>query len=183
MRKYLCALFGALLAGCATAPKGVAPVAGFELERYLGVWHEIARLDHRFERGLTDVTAEYSLRPDGGVKVVNRGYDAAAGKWRQAEGRAYFTGPASVGQLKVSFFRPFYGGYNIIELAPDYGWALVAGPSRKYLWILARGTALPAGVLERLKARAAELGFPADKLIFPGASAPAKGANDADASR
>ena len=168
MKKYLCALLTAVLGGCATAPKGLAPVGGFEVSRYLGTWHEIARLDHTFERGLTNVTAEYSLREDGGVKVVNRGYKKASDEWKEAVGRAYFTGDRSVGQLKVSFFRPFYGGYNIVELDREgYGYALVAGPSRKYLWILARKPQLEPEIVKRLVDKARELGFDTDKLIFP----------------
>ncbi len=169
MKKYICALFAVLSAGCATAPKGIVPVSGFELQRYLGTWHEIARLDHSFERGLVGVTAEYSLRQDGGVKVVNRGYKTSAGIWKEAEGRAYFTGDGAVGQLKVSFFRPFYGGYNIIELDREgYSYALVAGPSRSYLWILAREPELSPQITQRLVNRAGELGFNTEKLIFPG---------------
>ncbi len=161
-----------LLAGCAGIPEGVTPVAGFEAERYLGVWHEIARLDHSFERGLTGVTAEYSARSDGGLDVVNRGYDAASGKWKEVRGRAYFTGPRDVGRLKVSFFRPFYGGYNIVELDREgYSYSLVCGPNRSYLWILARTPDLPAAVKERLAARAAELGFDAAALVYPGPAA------------
>jgi len=164
-------LLAALLGGCAAAPKGAAPVAGFELPRYLGTWHEIARLDHSFERGLTNVTAEYSMRGDGGVKVVNRGYKAATGEWKEAVGRAYFSGAPSVGQLKVSFFRPFYGGYNIVELDREgYTYALVAGPSTKYLWILARRSELEPDIIKRLAAKAGELGFDTEKLIFPGAA-------------
>ncbi len=169
MRRLLAAL--ALgLCGCATgAPEGVEPVTGFELDRYLGKWHEIARLDHRFERGLSKVTAEYSMRDDGGVRVVNRGYDAGKDKWKEAEGRAYFTGARSVGSLKVSFFRPFYGGYNVIDLDREgYSWALVCGPDRSYLWILARTPELDPATLGRLRARAAELGFDTEKLIYPG---------------
>lgn len=172
MAKYLCALFAALFSGCASIPKGVSPVSGFELKRYLGTWYEIARLDHSFERGLVGATAEYSQRADGGVDVVNRGYDPAAKKWKKAAGRAYFTSDPSVGSLKVSFFRPFYGGYNIIDLAPDYTYAMVAGPGFSYLWILSRTPELPQAVVERLKAKAAGLGFPAGKLVFPG-TAPA----------
>ena len=174
MKKYLCALL-ALLGGCATAPKGLVPVGGFELPRYLGTWHEVARLDHSFERGLVNVTAEYSMRGDGGVKVVNRGYKTATGEWKEAVGRAYFTGAPTVGQLKVSFFRPFYGGYNIVELDREgYTYALVVGPSTKYLWILARKPELEPAIVERLKARARELGYNTDKLIFPGAAPQAK---------
>lgn len=163
---FLCALF---VSGCASVPEGVETVDGFELPRYLGVWHEIARLDHSFERGLVNVTAEYSMRPDGGVRVLNKGYDTAKKKWKTAEGKAYFTGDPSAGRLKVSFFGPFYGGYNIVELDKSgYAWSLVAGPNRSYLWILARSPELPAADLERLKARAAALGFDTAKLVYPG---------------
>jgi len=169
MNKYLALLCAAAFAGCAGAPKGIKPVTGFELNRYLGTWHEIARLDHSFERGLVKVTAEYSLLPDGGVKVVNRGFDAKKGKWKEAAGRAYFTGDKTTGQLKVSFFRPFYGGYNIIELDREgYSYALVCGPSLSYLWILARSPELPPALLENLAGKAKALGFETDKLIFPG---------------
>jgi len=172
MKKYLKILAGAAfaLAGCATGlPEGAVAVDGFELGRYLGKWHEIARLDHKFERGLTQVSAEYSMRPDGGVKVLNRGYNPAKKEWKEAEGRAYFIGDSSVGRLKVSFFGPFYGGYNIIELDKEnYSYSLVCGPDRSYLWILARTPALDAAVLEKLKAKAAALGFDTAKLIYPG---------------
>ena len=169
MNKYLLLLCAAAFAGCAGAPKGIKPVTGFDVNRYLGTWHEIARLDHSFERGLTQVTAEYSLMPDGSVKVVNRGFDKAKEKKKEAVGRAYFTGDKATGQLKVSFFRPFYGGYNIIDLDQEgYTYALVCGPSLSYLWILARDPALPPGVVERLTGKAKALGFETEKLIFPG---------------
>ncbi|TVQ99372.1 MAG: lipocalin [Desulfovibrionales bacterium] len=156
-----------VLSGCAGIPKGVEPVGGFQLEQYLGRWYEIARLDHSFERGLIKVTAEYSLREDGGVRVVNRGYDPQKNIWKQAEGRAYFVAGPDVGRLKVSFFGPFYGGYNILELdQKDYGYALVAGPTRSYLWILARESRLDETVVRRLTDRAAQMGFPVDELIF-----------------
>jgi apolipoprotein D and lipocalin family protein len=154
-----------LLAACTSVPDGVEPVRGFDLERYLGRWHEIARLDHSFERGLSRVTADYSRRDDGGVRVLNRGYDAAKGAWKEAEGRAYRIGDIDVASLKVSFFGPFYGGYHVIALDPDYRWALVAGPSRDYLWILAREPQLDAAIYARLVAQAAADGFPVDGLI------------------
>lgn len=170
LRLLAAAFCAALCAGCSLgAPEGAAPVTGFELERYLGVWHEVARLDHRFERGLTQVTAEYSMRPDGGVKVLNRGFNKAKGEWKEAEGRAYFTGDKGTGQLKVSFFGPFFGGYNIIDLDKEgYRYALVCGPARSYLWILARTPELPEADLKRLLGRAAELGFDTGALIYPG---------------
>ena len=128
----------ALLSGCTGTPQGVTPVTPFELERYLGQWHEIARLDHSFERGLTDVTATYSMRDDGGVKVINRGFNAEDNEWSQAEGKAYFVGDTNAGALKVSFFGPFYGSYNVARLSDDYSMALVVGPSLEYAWLLAR---------------------------------------------
>src|SRR5210317_2502857 len=150
-----------LLAGCTGIPDGIEPVDNFELEPYLGTWYEIARLDHSFERGLTNVTANYSMREDGGVRVLNRGYDTEKGEWDEAEGKAYFVGEPDVGSLKVSFFGPFYGGYNIIELDKDgYQYSMVAGPDRSYLWILSRSPDLDDAVLERLVAKAGELGFP-----------------------
>ena len=165
-------LLSLLLAGCTGIPEGVRPVTGFQLDRYLGTWYEIARLDHSFERGLTDVSATYSRRADGGVDVRNRGYDAAKGEWKEALGRAYFLGSPEVGSLKVSFFGPFYGGYHVFALDPDYRWALVAGYAHDYLWILARERHLPADTLENLLARARQAGFVTDALIFPGGEAP-----------
>ncbi|MDX1498857.1 MAG: lipocalin family protein [Woeseiaceae bacterium] len=156
-----------MLGGCTGVPDGVEVVDGFELERYLGRWYEIARLDHRFERGLTSVTATYSRRDDGGVRVVNRGFDEREGEWAEAVGKAYFVGAEDVGRLKVSFFGPFYGGYNVIALdKAGYRYAMVAGPDRSYLWILAREPALDAATLERLVADARRLGFPVDELIY-----------------
>ena len=165
-------LFPLLLSGCTGIPDGVRPVTGFRLDRYLATWHEIARLDHSFERGLTDVTATYSRRPDGGVDVLNRGYDAAKGQWKEALGRAYFLDSPEVGSLKVSFFGPFYGGYHVFALDPDYRWALVAGYNHDYLWILAREPQLPPAVLDDLLVRARTAGFATDALIFPGSAAP-----------
>ena len=163
----LAALSFALQSGCTGAPDGITVVSGFEIDRYLGSWYEIARLDHSFERGLSAVTAEYSLRDDGGVRVVNRGYNENSGEWDEAIGKAYFVGASDVGQLKVSFFGPFYGGYNIIELDKSgYQYSLVAGPDRDYLWILSRTSQMQPDVLQSLVNKASELGFATDELIF-----------------
>ena len=162
-----------LHSGCTGVPDGVEVVTGFELDRYLGTWYEVARLDHRFERGMSNVTANYSMRDDGGVRVVNRGYKAAKGEWQDAMGKAYFVGDADVGQLKVSFFGPFYGGYNIIELDKDnYQYALIAGPDRGYLWILSRTPELDRDLLSTLVNKAGELDFAVDELIYVDHSAP-----------
>lgn len=166
MRKLLI-LFALLLAGCTGVPEGLQPVRDFDLERYLGTWYEIARLDHAFERGLTDVTASYSRRSDGGINVFNRGWDSAKATWREARGRAYFLKGPNVASLKVSFFGPFYGGYHVFALDPHYRWALVSGPSRDYLWILARTPNLPEPLLLELVDKARQAGFDTAKLIYP----------------
>jgi len=167
MKKALCCLlFG--LCGCAHIPEGVNAVSGFDPKRYLGTWHEIARLDHSFERGLVQVTATYSLNADGSLRVLNRGFDPAHNRWKQAEGRAYVVSDSThQGRLRVSFFWPFYGGYNIIELDHDYSYALVCGDSRSYLWILARQPELPESTLNMLTQKAKTLGFSVDALIHP----------------
>jgi apolipoprotein D and lipocalin family protein len=156
-----------LAAGCTGLPQGVTPVSDFDVNRYLGAWYEIARLDHGFERGLESVTARYSLREDGGLRVVNRGFDTASGQWREAEGKAYFIGDTQTGRLKVSFFGPFYGSYSIIALDQSgYRYALVCGPDTSYLWILARHPDLDKSILDKLVSHAAALGFNTRQLIY-----------------
>ncbi|MDT4292283.1 lipocalin family protein [Methylomonas sp. MO1] len=165
--RYLSIMLLSLLCACTGIPDGVKVIDGFELERYLGTWYEIARLDHSFERGLTDISAEYSLRDDGGVKVLNSGYDAEQGQRKIAEGKAYFIDKPDIGRLKVSFFGPFYGAYNIIELdKTGYRYVMIAGPDRDYLWILARSPELPPSILQELIQQAKALGFATEKLIF-----------------
>jgi len=155
------------LTGCVGLPENVLPVQNFKLDRYLGKWYEIARLDHSFERGLTRVTADYSLRDDGGVRVLNRGYSAKANEWKEAEGKAYFVEGTDQGYLKVSFFGPFYGAYVVFELDHEhYQYALVCGPDKSYLWILSRTPEMKMDVKDKLMARAAALGFDTSKLIF-----------------
>jgi apolipoprotein D and lipocalin family protein len=155
------------LTGCVGIPAGVTPVDGFQLDRYLGQWYEIARLDHSFERGLTRVTATYSLRSDGGVKVLNRGFSEKEKAWKEAEGKAYFVDSADRGYLKVSFFGPFYGSYVVFDLDHEnYQYALVCGPNKSYLWMLARSPEVPDSLKESLTVKAAALGFDTGKLIF-----------------
>lgn len=149
-----------------TPPKGVKPVSDFNASRYLGKWYEIARLENRFEKGMEQVTATYGLRSDGGITVLNRGYDPIKNRWKESEGKAYFTGAPTTAALKVSFFGPFYGGYNVIKLDKDYQYALVSGPNRDYLWILSRSTTLPETVKQDFLATARELGFPVEQLVW-----------------
>ena len=156
-----------LLMGCVGIPENVKPVDNFKLEKYLGKWYEIARLDHSFERGLTRVTADYSLRDDGGLRVLNRGYSAKENKWEEAEGKAYFVKNSDQGYLKVSFFGPFYGSYIVFELDHEnYEYSLVCGPDKSYLWILARSPGIKEDIENILIAKASALGFDTGKLIF-----------------
>ena len=161
------ALATAILGGCASVPEGLQPVTGFQADRYLGTWYEIARLDHSFERGLSKATAEYSKSDDGSIQVVNRGYDARQGKWREARAVARFVGPADVASLKVTFFWPFSGAYHVIVLDQEgYNYAMVTSSSRDYLWILARQKHLDAAIQSDLLAKAKGWGFRTEDLIF-----------------
>jgi apolipoprotein D and lipocalin family protein len=162
------ATFSMTLTGCSTAPpEGLTSVTPFEVKRYLGKWYEIARLDHSFERGLTDVSATYTLKPDGSLEVINRGFNTKKDEWKSATGRALFTGSQNQASLKVSFFGPFYGGYHVLALdQKEYQWALVSGPDRDYLWILARTKVLAPAIRDQLVAEAKKMGFATDKLIW-----------------
>lgn len=164
--RWLWLMFVLWLAGCSGVPEGLQPVSGFQLPRYLGRWYEIARLDHRFERGLNQVSADYRLRSDGRVEVINRGYDPVKAEWRTARGVARFQGAQDIGSLEVSFFGPFYGAYNVLALDTDYRYALVAGPNRDYLWILARDPQLDPAIRARLVAQANAWGFATGALIY-----------------
>ena len=155
------------LTGCLGMPEKVTPVQSFELNRYLGKWYEIARLDHSFERGMEQVSAEYTLKENGKVAVLNRGFVTKTGQWKDAEGKAYFVNKENEGYLKVSFFGPFYGSYVIFELEPkNYDYAFVSGPDTSYLWLLARKPNIAPEIIERFKTRANELGFKTENLIF-----------------
>jgi apolipoprotein D and lipocalin family protein len=166
--KRLLVLLICLFSGCVGIPENVKPVDHFNLEKYLGKWYEIARLDHPFERGLTRVTAVYRLRDDGGIEVINRGYSAAENKWKEATGKGYFVKGPDQGHLKVSFFGPFYGSYIVFDLDHDrYQHALVCGPDKDYFWILARSPEMKPELLETLVSKAASLGFDTTKLIYP----------------
>ncbi|WP_409160413.1 outer membrane lipoprotein Blc [Pectobacterium sp. B2J-2] len=160
----LVALFS--VACSVTPPDNVTVVENFDVNRYLGTWYEIARLDHRFERNLERVTATYSPRDDGGITVINRGFNIEKQEWKESTGKAYFTGSPQRGALKVSFFGPFYGGYNIIELDDEYRYALICGPNRDYLWILSRTPMLEAATRNKLVATAKRYGFPTEALIW-----------------
>lgn len=154
------------LFSCATIPKGAVAVRPFDKEKYLGKWYEIARLDFKFERNLNNTTAEYSVNDDGTIKVVNRGYNYKKDKWSEATGKAKFVEDDDIAKLKVSFFGPFYSGYNVIALDPEYKYALVAGKNLKYLWILSRETSIPEGIKKEYLKLADDLGYETSELLW-----------------
>lgn len=147
-------------------PKGAKAVQPFDKDKYQGKWYEIARFDFRFEKHLDNVTATYSVNEDGSIKVDNRGHDYTSNKWKESIGKAKFVGEPDVARLKVSFFGPFYAGYNVIAIDDDYQYALVAGNNLKYLWILSRKKTIPAGVKAIYLKKAQKLGYETDKLIW-----------------
>lgn len=155
-----------LIVACTGVPQGIEPVTGLNADKYLGKWYEIARLDHSFEEGLSRVAAEYELQDDGSIKVTNRGFDAAAGEWSVAEGRAVFVENESTGHLKVSFFGPFYASYVIFEVdKKKYQYAYVTGYDRDYLWFLSRTPEVSAEAIARFREVAAEAGFDLEELV------------------
>jgi apolipoprotein D and lipocalin family protein len=167
MKKLILVVASIFLGGCLGMPKSVTPVKEFELDKYLGKWYEIARLDHSFERGLEQVTAEYSLRKGGGVTIKNRGFSKEKNRWSEAKGKAFFVGESTEGYLKVSFFGPFYGSYIVFELDKvDYQYAFVSGPNTSYLWLLSRTPTVEEDLMARFIKKAKQLGFETEKLIY-----------------
>ncbi|MES2850605.1 MAG: lipocalin family protein [Bacteroidota bacterium] len=160
------ALAVAVLQSCRSIPKGVAAVKPFDANRYLGKWYEIARFDYRFERNLNNVTAQYSFNDNGTIKVMNRGYDYKKKEWKQSTGKAKFRGESNEGKLKVSFFGPFYAGYNVIAIDPTYSYALVAGSSLKYLWLLSRQKTMPLDIKQSFLEKAKQAGYDTFALVW-----------------
>ena len=158
-----CSLF---LTACLGIPENITPVQNFDINRYLGKWYEIARLDHSFEKGLEKVTAEYSFLDDDGVKVINRGFSADDNEWKQADGKAYFVNSKTEGYLKVSFFGPFYGSYVIFELDENYQYAFVTGADKSYLWFLSRAPKVDDDLKKHFLETVNKLGYDTAELIF-----------------
>ncbi|MFC3024008.1 lipocalin family protein [Vibrio zhugei] len=161
----LCSLL--LLAGCTGKPDNIDPVTNFQLDRYLGHWYEIARLDHSFESELSNVTATYLMNNDGSVNVINRGYSKEDQEWQQAVGKAKFVKSSDIGHLKVSFFGPFYGSYIVFYLAPDYSMALITSYNRDYFWLLSRTPTLSKEKMAKARELAEQAGFDPNQFIYP----------------
>ena len=171
MSKILILVILVVLSACMGVPDNVKVVDNVVANQYLGTWYEIARLDQSFERGLEKISATYSAKDDGGIKVLNRGFNVEKNKWKEAVGKAYFVDPpnankTNTGKLKVSFFGPFYGAYNIIALDVNYQHVMICGPDKSYLWILSRTPQLAEPIKQDLIAQAKALGFATDKLIY-----------------
>lgn len=171
-RTALCAIV--FLSGCVSQPDGVQAVQGFDADKYLGTWYEIARLDNRFEKGMDNVTASYSRRDDGGIRVLNRGYAVAEKEWQQAEGKAYFMQQPDSAYLKVSFFGPFYGGYTVFGLDNNYQYAFVAGNDHTYLWLLARTPQVDDAVKNVFLQQAKIAGFMLENILWVKQALPAR---------
>ena len=166
LRYGLAGMFCLVLMGCTGIPEGIEPVTDFDQERYLGTWYEIARLDHSFERGLSEVTATYRANPDGSIAVLNRGFDQEEARWREAEGVARFVDSSTVAHLKVSFFGPFYGSYIVFELGENYEHAFVSGFNREYLWLLSRSPEVSDTLRNEFLETITKLGFAPDDLVW-----------------
>jgi len=151
---------------CKSIPNGVEAVKKFDKNRYLGKWYEIARIDFKFERDLNNTTAEYSSLKNGKIRVVNRGYNYKKNEWKKAIGKAKFVHEPDEAMLKVSFFGPFYAGYNVIRLDNDYNYALIAGRNFNYLWILSRTTSIPNTIKEEYLNFASKVGFDTSRLTW-----------------
>jgi len=154
------------LSSCVSIPKGAKAVKPFYKDKYLGKWYEIARLDFKYEKNLNNVTATYTLRGDGLIRVDNRGYDFVNNKWKQSVGKAKFAGDPNTGRLQVSFFGPFYAGYNVIAIDDNYQYALIAGNNLNYLWILSREKTIPEAVKTEYLEKAKSIGYDVNKLVW-----------------
>lgn len=149
-----------------TIPTGVTVVDNFDVNAYMGKWYEIARFDFKHEKDMNNVTAQYSLNDDGSVKVVNRGYNYVKKKWEEAKGKAKFLDNPKKGALKVSFFGPFYSGYNVVAIDPAYENVLVFGESTDYIWFLSRNKTIPESVKNKFIALAQKHGYDTSRLVW-----------------
>lgn len=175
MRRLNGAVFGILsaaLLGCMTSGGARADLPPLEtvpevdLQRYLGTWYEIARIPQRFQRGCTATTATYSLEEDGDIRVLNRCRKGSLdGPLDEAEGRARVVDEETNAKLEVSFFGPFWGDYWILELGPDYEYAVVGHPSRDYLWILSRSPTMEPELYQAILRRLEGQGYETERLV------------------
>lgn len=162
----ICTLVG--MGGCRSNSDGAVidnrTVQTFDVARFMGKWYEIARYDHRFEEGMTRVSATYTLLDDGRIEVLNSGYKN--GKYKEIKGKAKQPNPADPGKLKVSFFLWFYSDYYVLILDPEYRYVVIGSSSDKYLWIMSRQPDLAEDVIRDLLDQLRERGYDTAKLIY-----------------
>lgn len=147
-------------------PDGITVVENFDVKSYAGKWYEIARFDFKQEKDLSNVTADYSLEEDNVIKVVNKGFNTVKQEWKEAEGKAKFLDDTTKGALKVSFFGPFYSGYNIVAMEPDYKNALIFGETKDYIWFLSRDKTMSEDVKNKFLKIAKDAGYDLDRLVW-----------------
>lgn len=165
MNIWTCSLILLLLPVAVHGKPPLQVVDRVDLERYLGTWYEIASYPAWFAKNCTGVTAEYTRRDESTIRVVNRCFKGHLdGKLKEAKGRARVVDTESNAKLKVSFFGPFWGDYWILDLDPEYRWAVVGEPKRKYLWILSRTPQMDRKVLDGILTRLPEKGYDTDRL-------------------
>lgn len=166
VKRFLILCYTFLIFSCTGIPEGIKPVNNFNLAKYQGTWYEIARLDHSFERNLEKLSAQYRIKSDGNVEVINQGFLANGNEWKKAIGNAKFVESSDKGFLKVSFFGPFYGSYIIFELDENYQYAFVSGPDLSYLWLLSRTKTIKPELSHHFIEKAKTLGFDTEQLIW-----------------
>lgn len=162
---FLIVLFSFFIGGCSSKNPPLQTVNKVDIQKYTGTWYEIARFEHFFEKGCKNVTATYEIKDDGDIKVINRCTKIDTNEKKEATGVAYATDETN-SKLKVSFFRPFYGDYYILDLASDYSYALIGNPNRELLWILSRTKTLDENIKNSLLKKLPALGFDANKFIW-----------------
>jgi apolipoprotein D and lipocalin family protein len=166
IKRIVILCYALFIVSCTGIPDGVKPIDNFNLEKYQGTWYEIARLDHSFERDLENVSAQYRIKTDGNVEVINQGFLPKDKIWKKAIGNAKFVQSSDKGYLKVSFFGPFYGSYIIFELDEHYQHAFVSGPDLSYLWLLSRTKTIEPELMNHFIEKAKTLGFDTENLIL-----------------
>ncbi|AUZ04648.2 lipocalin [Vitreoscilla sp. C1] len=141
-------------------------VEDFDVQRYMGKWYEVARFDFKWQKNLKNVTADYTLQNDGSIQVDNQGSDITTLERKQSIGKAKSNGNANNGALKVSFFGPFYSEYNVVQLDPDYRYALIFGENNDYMWLLSREKTMPDSVKQKYLNFAQQSGYDLNRLVW-----------------
>lgn len=157
----------AFISSCSVkVPEYAKPVNNFKADKYKGKWYEIARFDFKYEKDMNQVTAQYTLKDDGSIEVINRGFDYVKNEWKEKKGKAKFNGSDNQGALKVSFFGPFYAGYNVVMMDPDYETALIFGDKRDYIWFLSRKPTLSEETKQKFLNEAKKAGYDLNRLVW-----------------